>query len=408
MSAVLPLRPSVGTPVVSAEQFFGRDDELEELLELLRGGHSISLAAPRRIGKTSLLRAAERDLGDTMCCVFVDLESCETVEGAIATIAEQAERHLQLKDKVRGWAAWLGGAFGGEVTAGPVSASVDVKELLRVDWQTRASRLITSLLAQDRDVVLFLDELPILLRALLDATPQGSSRGPADLFLSWLRRQTQEHAGRLRVVITGSIGLAPMVARAGLSASLNAYQHVPLGPWSRDTAREALRGLSAHTKVVITEPGLETMLELLGIGVPYHVQLFHQLITQHARRSRLPQIGPVEVRAVWESALLSRSSVELAHWEQRLRKALPADELQFGMRLLTAAAVAEPLTASAAGSLAEASGVSLDGLRAVLDALEHDGYLGRQRDDAWYFPNRLLHAWWVRQHGPFLGVGVSR
>lgn len=407
MSTILPLRPSVGTPVVSAEQFYGRDDELRELLELLRTGQSISLAAPRRIGKTSLLRAAERELKDTMCCVFVDLESCTNIEEAIAAIAGQAQRHARLREKVLGWASRIGLALGGEVSAGPVSANVDLKELLRVDWQTRGSALISSLLAEDRDVVLFLDELPILLRALLDAPTSGLPRGPADLFLSWLRRQTQEHAERLRIVITGSIGLAPMVARAGLSASLNAYQHLPLGPWSNATAREALQGLSAHAQLTIDDEGLDKMLELLGIAVPYHVQLFHQLVTQHARRSRLRSVGSAEVQAVWSGVLLNRSSPELAHWEQRLRKALPAHELEFAVRLLTEAAVSEPLTAQAAAALAQDAGVSLDTLRAVLDALEHDGYLGRD-GGSWYFPNRLLHAWWMRQHGPFVVTKAAR
>lgn len=407
MSSILPLHPRVGPPAASIDQFFGRDDELRELIDLLSTGHSISLAAPRRIGKTSLLRAAERELSEKMCCVFVDLESCTTIEEAIAAIADEARRHTRLRDKVKGWAAWLGAGVGGELSAGPVSASVDLKELLRVDWQSRGGRLISSLLAEDRDVVLFLDELPILIRALLDAPPNGQSRGPADLFLSWLRRQTQEHGGRLRVVITGSIGLEPMVARAGLSASLNAYQHVPLGPWSKDTARQALQGLSAYGKITITEEGLDVMLSLLGIAVPYHVQLFHQLVTEHAGRKRLVKIGASEVRWVWDDALLGRARVHLAHWRERLRKTLPPEELEFGVRLLTEAAVSEPLTAQTALALSREAGLSLDTLNTVLDALEHDGYLGRG-DETWYFPDRLLHAWWVRQHGPFVGIKVSR
>jgi hypothetical protein len=41
---------------------FGRELEQANLVEKARAGTNIELVAPRRVGKTSLLRAVERDL----------------------------------------------------------------------------------------------------------------------------------------------------------------------------------------------------------------------------------------------------------------------------------------------------------------------------------------------------------
>jgi hypothetical protein len=43
-------------------------------------------------------------------------------------------------------------------------------------------------------------------------------------------------------------------------------------------------------------------------------------------------------------------------------------------------------------------------VRGVIAMLEHDGYLGKS-SAGWYFPNRLLRAWWSDQYGAFYGTG---
>src|SRR4030065_141505 len=42
-------------PVRSQEMFFGRDHELREIANFLKGNQSVSVVGPRKIGKTSLL-----------------------------------------------------------------------------------------------------------------------------------------------------------------------------------------------------------------------------------------------------------------------------------------------------------------------------------------------------------------
>src|ERR1700753_1584650 len=57
------LNPFVFNRPVGAEDLIDRDDETEQMLRLAEGGHAVRLSAPRRYGKTSLLRrlGAEAD-----------------------------------------------------------------------------------------------------------------------------------------------------------------------------------------------------------------------------------------------------------------------------------------------------------------------------------------------------------
>jgi AAA+ ATPase superfamily predicted ATPase len=179
------LRPIVGN-WAGGDSFFDREVELDDLVRRLRRGASVSLSAPRRVGKTSLLHAVRERLDPEMTCLFVDLESSATAEEAIAELAIKAQQHQALEQAALGWARWL-------LSATPVDlqfAKMDLRDALKIDWQTRGTRLVADLCAGEQPVVLFLDEIPVLVASLL-ALPSSAGRGPADLFLSWLRRLVQ-------------------------------------------------------------------------------------------------------------------------------------------------------------------------------------------------------------------------
>src|ERR1700761_3247276 len=50
------LNPFVFNRPVDVAELIDRDDESEQMLRLAEGGHAVRLSAPRRYGKTSLLR----------------------------------------------------------------------------------------------------------------------------------------------------------------------------------------------------------------------------------------------------------------------------------------------------------------------------------------------------------------
>lgn len=91
-----PLRP---------DQLIDRQRELEQLLDLVRGGHSVRLAAPRRLGKTTLLGA----LGDIawnahgMIPALVDLSRVTSLDDAVIRLERAYERGL---DRGRLRAVW--------------------------------------------------------------------------------------------------------------------------------------------------------------------------------------------------------------------------------------------------------------------------------------------------------------
>ncbi len=240
--AIVPLVPGLGN-WVDSDRFFNRDAEMKLFIMHLVEGTNLSLVAQRRIGKTSLMREAARRISDQVIVLHVDLEKCESPEDAIVALSMEARPYSKLLKKI-------GHVFGEVLGALETVKISEVAITLRgglsaANWKAKGDEIFDALAAagksEGRMVVIFFDEVPILVNRLLRGnedkiTPER--RGAADTFMSWLRDNAIRHKGRVVQVITGSIGLEPILRQAGLSGTLNVHHSFELRPWSSSTGAQ--------------------------------------------------------------------------------------------------------------------------------------------------------------------------
>jgi uncharacterized protein len=390
------IKNSVGRPV-EGEHFFNRTDELAQFIEILDEGDNISLIAPRRVGKTSLMREVSRRVQERYLCLHLDLEACRTPADFFGGFAREAAGHVSTGGRLRDL---FDGLLHGVQELRAENFSLEVQRLFSTGWQDRGDRLFQRLGERETPTVLFLDEVPIFIHRLLTDErrcihPAGVQR--ADEFLSWLRAVTQRYHDRLRVVVTGSIGLAPVLRRARLSATMNAYRSVELRPWDTSIARACLQALARQYGLTYESSADLRMIELLGAGIPHHVQMFFDHLRQHLRRQHAHAAFPADVERVYHERMLSsKGHPELSHYEERLGLVLDPEHLPLAMDLLTEAAL-ERLTPRAAEQIVHHHIDQLERLGDILDILVHDGYL-RQDVDGFTFESRLVRDWWKHRH----------
>ena len=110
-------------------------------------------------------------------------------------------------------------------------------------WQQHGKQLFDDCAAHDHPVLLVIDELPIFLKRML--SEDGGDRR-ADEFLGWLRYVRQSSESRSPVfLVSGSIGLAPLVTRLGIPDRINDLHDFRLKPWSRKVNVECFERLAA-------------------------------------------------------------------------------------------------------------------------------------------------------------------
>ena len=398
---------------VDGDQFFDRETEIEALKERVGEGTHTLLTAQRRMGKTSLVRELLRRLKadgghETL---FVDLEAAGTPADAVAEIAFAARSISTAWERIRsGFANFLQGV-GDRIEAVEVA---DLKVRLRsgIDsgtWDRRGDEVFTALAAVDKPVVLAIDELPILVNRLLKGhdyqiTPER--RAAADLFLSWLRRNGQTYRGKITLIVSGSIGLDPILSQARLSAQANIFSPFELKPWSEQTSMECLAALARWHEVDLSIEVRRRMCDLLRCCIPQHIQQFFDHLHEHLRREDRHSANDDDVTHVFYRDLLSvRGQINLQHYEDRLRTVMGSQGYTIAISILTEAAVNDGLlTEQAARSyeselLASTHAEDLS-INDILHLLEHDGYLERQ-DEGYRFVSGLLQEWWRARHGRF-------
>lgn len=385
---------------VSGDDFFNRDDELSILESRIRDGNHIVMTGQRRMGKTSIVRELKRRLEeDGWIFLPTDVEGAISEEDVVTKIAEAVHRHQPLPRR-----AWnILGRRSAEVwrrvtKIGARDFAVEFRAVLDAgNWRHHGHHLIRRCASFDKPVVVAVDELPIFLSRLL-REEDGAAR--ADVFLSWLRAAFQQQAGTSPVlVVSGSIGLAPLVQRLGISDRINYLDPFRLGPWDRDTSVGCFDALAGSAGFDVDEGVAEAVYDRLGIGIPQHVQSFFARLRDYALRHDRQRITMEDVDTVYRTELLGPSGQnDLAHYEARLRDGV-GDETRYGiaMEILAEAAVQGVFTPDARQHLeTRYSKLPSSAPRQVmetLDVLVHDGYLESDAE-GYRFASNLLRDWW--------------
>lgn len=371
-----------GNWVTGEDRFWNREHEIELFIERLNEGANLYLIAQRRIGKTSLMREVENRIDDEYICLQLDLQKAKTPEDVIVELSVSTREYSSLWTKTRETFSNILSSTTDNLQAVQLDQlRVEIKDgLLGGNWPTKGNRLLSELADSEKPVVIFMDELPILLNRIL-GSPDGERDEQAiemvDELMSWIRKNAIEHRGDIRFVIAGSIGLEPVLRRVGLSATINNFKPINLEPWDAETAIGCLEALANNYDVEFEEGACKRITERLACCIPHHVQMFFSHIYERCRKREEMGCSVEDVNQVYEEHMLStKGHAELSTFEERLKMMVGNDLLPFVLDLLTEAAVANGLTEEAIDVHREEHELGgregADQTREVLEILEHE------------------------------------
>jgi hypothetical protein len=394
--------------VVTGECFWGREQEKKLFIQRLDEGAHQLLVAQRRMGKTSLMAEAEALIADRYVCLFVDLQKCRSPADAIVELSLEVRSYANLWQKTTAiFENVLSRIAGGVESIQMGDIAVTLRSGLTAgNWTTKGDQLLDILAACGRPVAILLDEVPILVNRLLrgeDGRITAEGRKQADEFMSWLRSNSIRHQGRVRFVISGSVGLPPILHQARLTATINNFVPFELSPWDDETAKGCIRALATEYGIELADGVPEDVVARLGCSIPHHVQMFFAHLHERCVKRGTTRCNLEDVKEVYKKCMLGvHAHRELVHYEERLEQVLDRESFVLALDMLTQAAVAGRLTIAdikAFRNEHSLEGNSVDEAeKEVLYVLEHDGYLKRQ-PKGYVFVSKLLRDWWRRRHG---------
>ena len=385
------MRPTAGR-WVSGDDFFDREGELRVLESHVRDHNHVLLTGQRRMGKTSIARELGRRLERKgWIFLFADVEGSTCPEDAVATIAKETYPIRSIAFRLGiGVKEWFGESIE-EVGAHGFRARIRAG-LNAANWRRLGERLFQRCADQDAPVLLVIDELPIFLKRML--REDGDAKR-LDGFLSWLRGAIQSLGDRGPVfIVSGSIGLEPLVHRLGIPDRINHLYPVRLQPWDRATSVECLNRLAAGEGLKVEDGAADAVYDALGLGIPHHVQSFFARIRDFATLRATSVVTVEDVRHVYRTGLLGPfGQNDLVHYETRLKDGLDDQTFSVAMEILAEAATQGVFTRRARRCLEQQYEALVSDIRGrVADAIEvlvHDGYI-EDVTNGHRFPSKLL------------------
>ena len=394
------MRSSTGRWVSGAD-FFDRKRELQILESRVHDRNHVLLTGQRRMGKTSVARELGRRLeGKGWVFLFVDIEGAICAEDVVAAIAKAVYPVRSISSRVATtmW-RWISESVE-EVSAHDFGVKIRAG-LNAKSWRSLGEQLFGECAAHERPVLLVIDELPIFLKRMLS---EDNGLRQVDEFLSWLRGCLQGvEGGSLSLIVSGSIGLRPLVQRLGIPDRINHLDTVRIGPWDRETSVKFFACLAESYKLSAEDGVADAVYETLGIGIPHHVQSFFARLRDFAVMHGRDRVTVEDVGEVYRSELLGPSGQsDLVHYETRLKEGLEDENYSIAMEILAEAATQDVFTPVARRCLGQLYSALLDDITGriadTLEVLVHDGYL-EAGDHGYRFPSRLLKDWWSARFG---------
>lgn len=384
----------VGSPA-EGDDFFDRLIERAQLWDILVANHVV-LTAPRRLGKTSLLKqlcSAAADHG--LLAVYLDVSALRTPQELIQLMEQELPQariiqHIKtVSSAVGGWLSRLGKVKLSAAELG--SLEVDLQASPSADWREQAGRLRQRLSQQP--VLIVLDEFSVFVHHLLH-----TDRAQAEQLLAVLRSWRQQSGVVCRFIFSGSIGLNSLLERHGLQTETNDCYDFRLGPFALPDAQAMLLQLSAREGWPMAEATAVTLCERVSWLSPYYLMLVLQESIR-AAMTRLRVTGPcgqaltpADVDQGLAQLLDSRST--FSHWYQRLSKHHVEPELSWLRHSLSRLAAREG--GLRISTLLAAPGTPASAAELLIELEEH-GYTVQDGQQV-RFQSPLLRHYWKKNH----------
>lgn len=387
-------------PPVPPEDLFDREEIIERLWDSLQS-QSVLLAAPRRVGKSSLMLKLFLEPRPGFEVLWLDGQDYDTPEDLVADLAVQAARLRgnfkaflgnllpSVKDNIEELEVW--------------ELKLKLRKTLSDSWRTQGANVVRKALKPGTKLLIVIDELPMLLHKLI--TNGESGRVAAQDLLDWLRhlRQSPEFLQQVRQIVGGSIGLPRIASLIGSSHRINDLFPIELGALERFQAQELASLLLKSRGIQLDGPTMEAFLDQIGTPLPILIQIMASVVASEVSRRGQPADLDLIKECYEQRALGPEFKICFEDYYERLARYYTPEEARVARILLRELAITKaPVSRSALlGIYRKELGETADPGKfdLLLTWLFDDFYVVENDGGGVQFKSTWMRDWWRAYHG---------
>lgn len=383
------MRNIVGQPV-SGEDYFTRPLITRLIYRRLDADSNLFMAAPRRVGKTSIMYHLRDHPKEDYAFIYIPTESIDNTELYFKRLFEALLDSEAVSNKVK-TSAKSKTLF--ETITSKVkkirafSVELEFQEKHKEKYSEVFLELAKKLTKDNIYIVLMIDEFP----STVENIYLKHGKNEAVQFLKINRTIRQESAGGIQFIYTGSIGLPAIVNRLDTPESINDLNQVEIPPMSFADGVAFSKQILNTAKIPYEEEAIAYLLEKIKWLMPFFIQLsVQELIDQYDQNNET--INKKMVDKAFDNICNQRNNIHFDSYYKRLKNSFSEEDYKLAIAILNKVAANFEIEKSALIDYLKETHPSKN-CKPILESLEYDGYI-HLRDDKYTFNSPILQRWW--------------
>jgi len=396
MTELEPLYPSIGQPAEGINRYFPRDKIVKQIFIKLKYGENLLLSAPRRIGKSTILKYMVKNPEKNQIIKYIIVQSVDSSEEFFKKLYNDLVSDKEIFDGADGyWKRTTSSVkkYASRITGFSIEGSVAIGDDDTIDYYTECMSLIEHFDKKDTKIILFIDEFPDAVNNILEKDTQLAIK-----FLQQNRDMRMNFSSTsLQFVYTGSTGLKNVVKRLDKLDLINDLVNIPILPFDEEEATVLIRRLvlgyqEENEKFDIDDKTINYILNKIVWRLPYYMQIIVGELSEYFEKDG-KQINASSIEYILGEIVKSNSnhSSYFENWKKRLKGAFKNKDYDFAVNVLNYISKHNIIDYATFHNMAIE--YEIDDFKYVLDVLEHDGYIG-EKDKVYGFNSILLKEWW--------------
>lgn len=391
------MKNKVGNPARGTD-FFKREREVEKIVQRLADGNNLQIAAPRRVGKTSILWYLLDNKINGYTYVYVDTEALDNSEEFFKKLLKTILASNEINQSVKLKELFNKGikAFSKIKSIKILGHGFDLNETKEEhNYYEDLTNLLSAIeLDNSQKLVLLIDEFPQTIQNMVEAANGNEATAKKFLQLNRDLRLNPEINERVNFIYTGSIGLNHTVASINSTAFVNDLSSVEIDALSKEDAETLLEELLLEKNITIENNAKELLLQKLEWLIPFHIQLAVQELTSLVYAEK--HIETKHINLVFAEMIEARNNNHFEHYYSRLKSQFKGEAFSYADELLQKLANEGTLTKTQMFDLS-AKFNQENNYRQILEILVYDGYIHNTGDvNTYRFNSPIVRMWWQK------------
>jgi len=376
--------------VAMGGNFFNRNDIVEQIWDELHKGNSVLLAAPRRVGKTSVMQYMEKQSVENYKLVFQNIQGIKSANEFFERMYTLLVNCLNRTKKAKRWFE----KFKESMTIESISINGIVFGSKPTDFLKVTNALLIEIneIQEVENIVLLLDELPEVLFRINDTNKED-----AITILKNLRhwRQQPEMNKKVKFVLAGSVGIHYVVDKIEKrNSDLNDLATVDFEPLSEKEAYKYVDWATQDASVTFSPNLKKHLLSKIQYFVPFFINLLLNEVDKQAQKANNSKITTQNIDDAFD--MVMKNSDHFKDWKRRLQDYMPKEDFDFVNEILIHIAHKGYITLQEIYDKSVRYNKTADYMDFIYD-LEKDGYiteLGAQ----YRFMSPFLSTFWKKNN----------